>query len=225
MMETNPLERLYGVFVKPQTYLNIFYLLLAFPLGIAYFVFLVTGLSLGFSLLVLWVGLLILAGVMALCWALSMFERQMAISLLHMDVPASQPVSQPGGTLFQQVKSYLTNPATWKGIAFLILKFPIGIADFTVTVTLLTVSAVLLLAPLVYPWVQIDLVFTRVHSLPAAMIAFVIGLVVTPLSLHCLNFLAEWQGKFARFMLSSQSAQIASQVPVSSPQAPAAPVA
>ena len=57
-METNPLERLYGVFVKPQTYLNILYLLLAFPLGIAYFVFLVTGFSLGISLLILWVGLL-----------------------------------------------------------------------------------------------------------------------------------------------------------------------
>ena len=45
-METNPLERLYGVFLKPQTYLNMLYLFLAFPLGLAYFVFLVTGLSL-----------------------------------------------------------------------------------------------------------------------------------------------------------------------------------
>ena len=32
-----------GVFVRPQTYLNLVYLYLAFPLGIAYFVFIVVG--------------------------------------------------------------------------------------------------------------------------------------------------------------------------------------
>ena len=36
-----------GVIANPQSYLNIVYLLLAFPLGTFYFVFLVTGLSLG----------------------------------------------------------------------------------------------------------------------------------------------------------------------------------
>jgi len=37
----------FGVAAREGTYLNIIYLLLAFPLGCAYFVFLVTGLSLG----------------------------------------------------------------------------------------------------------------------------------------------------------------------------------
>ena len=45
---------MFSVVVRPQTYLNIFYLLLSFPLGIAYFVFLVTGLSVGFGLLIIW---------------------------------------------------------------------------------------------------------------------------------------------------------------------------
>ena len=35
----------FGVIAEPQSYINILYLLLAFPLGIAYFVFLVTGIS------------------------------------------------------------------------------------------------------------------------------------------------------------------------------------
>ena len=38
----------FDVIVKPHTWRNVGYLLLAFPLGIFYFVFLVTGLSLGF---------------------------------------------------------------------------------------------------------------------------------------------------------------------------------
>ena len=36
----------FGVIVDPQSYLNIVYLLVAFPLGTFYFVFLITGLSL-----------------------------------------------------------------------------------------------------------------------------------------------------------------------------------
>ena len=43
----------FGVVADPQSYLNIFYLLLAFPLGIAYFVFLVTGISVGTGLIVI----------------------------------------------------------------------------------------------------------------------------------------------------------------------------
>jgi hypothetical protein len=225
-MESNPLERLYGVVVKPQTYLNILYLLLAFPLGIAYFVFLVTGFSLGIGLLILWVGFLILAGVLALCWPLTLFERQMVISLLHIDIPALQANQQPGRTLFQQIKSHLTSSTTWKGIAFLLLKFPIGIVDFTVAVTLLSLSFGLLLAPLAYPWFQIDLGFARLHSMPAAMIAFVFGLVIAPLSLHAMNLLAEWQGKLARLMMSpSQTASLPVDTLNGYPPAPSAPVA
>ena len=39
-----------GAIVNRQSYLNIVYLLLGLPLGTAYFVFLVTGISVGFGL-------------------------------------------------------------------------------------------------------------------------------------------------------------------------------
>ena len=45
----------FGVIAEPQSYINILYLLLAFPLGIAYFVFLVTGISVGAGLIIIWV--------------------------------------------------------------------------------------------------------------------------------------------------------------------------
>ena len=41
------LDIIFGPATERQTYLNLLYLLLSFPLGIAYFVFLTTGLSLG----------------------------------------------------------------------------------------------------------------------------------------------------------------------------------
>lgn len=223
-MEDNPLERLYIVFAKPQTYLNLLYLFLAFPLGIAYFVFLVTGISLGFGLLVIWIGAVILAGVLALCWPLTLFERQLAISLLHVDMPPRCDTTPSGGTLFEQAKAHLSNPATWKGIAFLFLKFPIGIASFVITVTLVSLSLGLLLAPLGYPWVQINIGNLRLSSMSAAMVAFCLGLVVAPFSLHFLNLMAGWLGQFAKIMLCNPvPAQPQAPLPVQ-PQAPA-PVA
>lgn len=202
-METNPLERLYGVFIKPQTYLNLVYLLLAFPLGLTYFVFLVTGLSLGIGLLILWVGLLILAGVLALCWPLALFERQMAISLLKVKIPLATQPQETSGSIFQQVKNHLSNPVTWKGIAFLVLKFPIGLASFIVTVTLGAVSLGLILAPVTYPWAHIEFGLWQIDSLSSAAVASVLGFVIAPISLHIFNFIAEWSGKLAIVLLGN----------------------
>jgi hypothetical protein len=75
-------KKFFGVIVKLETYLGLIYLFLAFPLGLSYFIFLVTGLSLGISLLIIWVGLLILLLVFAAVWGLSAFERLMAIWFL-----------------------------------------------------------------------------------------------------------------------------------------------
>jgi hypothetical protein len=57
---TGIVKQFFGVAARGETYLNIIYLLLAFPLGTAYFVFLVTGLSLGLGLLIIWIGIPIL---------------------------------------------------------------------------------------------------------------------------------------------------------------------
>ena len=51
-LNDSALTRFFGVVVRPQTWLGIVFHVLAFPLGLFYFVFLVTGLSVGVSLVV-----------------------------------------------------------------------------------------------------------------------------------------------------------------------------
>jgi hypothetical protein len=70
-----------------QTYVNALYLLLSFPLGVFYFVFLVTGLSLGFGLLVVWIGVPILIMVLAGSWVLCRFEQEVTNRMLQLDIP------------------------------------------------------------------------------------------------------------------------------------------
>src|SRR5947209_3733548 len=79
---------MYGHFVGKQlTHLSILYHLMALPLGIVYFTFIVTGLSLAAGTLVIWVGLPVLFATLTGCWYMAAFERTLAREWLHIDMP------------------------------------------------------------------------------------------------------------------------------------------
>ena len=84
------LFRFIRVMVDIQAYLNVGYLVIAFPLGVFYFVFLVSGLSLGLSTLIIWVGIPILL-LMSIVWcALASFERFIAIYWLKEELSSAE---------------------------------------------------------------------------------------------------------------------------------------
>ncbi|MBE0697900.1 MAG: sensor domain-containing protein [Anaerolineaceae bacterium] len=210
------LEKFFGVAIQGQTYLNALYLLLAFPLGLFYFIFLVTGLSLGVSLIIVWVGLFLLVLVFAVWYALLVLERQMAISLLHEEIPPITHESYSGKTAWQKLKAALSNPVTWKGLLYLFAKFPLGIISFVVLVTFLSVSFALLAAPLYYQWVQPQVSMDLgsglwspwiIDTLPKALGACAAGVFMLFISMHIFNGLAWVSGKFARIMLGNFSSQ------------------
>jgi hypothetical protein len=210
------LKRFFGVVIRGDTYLNLIYLFLAFPLGLFYFIFLVVGFALGFGLLIIWVGLLILLFVFGGWWLFATFERQMAIGLLHEDIPPMKPPVNADEelvkkSLWDQLVAYLTNPVTWTGLLYLFFKFPLGILSFVVSVTLLAFSAVFLTAPLTFWFVQPEIWFTynlvwRIDTFGESLLAFLIGIPLLFISLHILNGLAWLSGRFARIMLGSARA-------------------
>ncbi len=197
---------LFGVIIRGQSYLNILYLLLAFPLGIFYFVFLITGFSLGLALLIIWIGLLILPLMFAGSWLLAMFERQLAIWLLNEKIPPmAQPLPPEKGTL-DRIKAHLSNPVTWKSLVYLFARFPLGIFSFVVVVFCISLTGAFLTAPLTFSFFPLQVEFWgnlvwRVDTLGSALIAFLIGLVFGLASLHVMNALAWVYGKFALLML------------------------
>src|SRR5581483_3357929 len=135
------LRRFAGAPFRLRTYTNLLYLLLAFPLGLAYFIFLAVGLTAGFGLTIVWIGLPILALVFAGSWAFAAFERQAAILLLGADVPPMTPETLPPPSLdtrtaWQRAGDFFANPVTWKGMGFLLLKLPLGLVSFAAVVAL-----------------------------------------------------------------------------------------
>jgi hypothetical protein len=189
-----------------RTYSNLLYLLLAFPLGLAYFIFLTVGLTLGFGLTIIWIGLPLLALVFAGTWAFAAFERQAAIHLLGAEVPPmAPPPSAEARTAWQRAGDFFSNPVTWKGMGFLLLKLPLGIVSFVALVALLPVSTAFLLAPLLWKMglFEIDGLVFQVDSIGGAWVCALLGLGLFFLSLNLLNALARVWGGTAALLLGS----------------------
>lgn len=210
----NPLSRFFGVLFKSQTYLNLLYLLLAFPLGLVYLIFFIVGIALGLPLTIILVGLVILAFVGLGWWVFATFERHLAIWLLRIDIP---PMSKPGPKpvgVWDTITSLLSNPVTWKSLVYLVLKPILGVFALVALVTLGGISLALMLSPLLFWWnpVTVELIGQStwvIDNLFEAGVALVIGVFFAIISLHILNYLAYVYGLFARTMLGNRRPTLA----------------
>lgn len=201
--ERDLLDVIFGAAADGQTYLNLLYLLLSFPLGIAYFVFLVAGFSMGTGLLIIYIGVPILIGVLMGCVGLGAFERLLARTMLRVNI-ASPPARPSGPGLLGHLKALFSDTATWKSLAYLLLKFPFGIAAFVLLVTSFSVSITLTLAPLIYRTVPLDFGLWQVDTKDEATIWCMIGVVLLLLCFHLVNGLAFLWGHFAQMMLGPE---------------------
>ena len=185
-----------------QSYVNIVYLLLTFPLGILYLVFLVTGFSLGSALLVTLAGIPVFLFVLAGSSVLSRLERMLAVKLLKVDVPNPPKFVGPKG-LWQRVKARFSDRLIWRETLYLLFKFPVGVFAFTVAVTLLAVSIGFTFAP-AYMWASDRLTWGGMvlNPYPWAWILTVIGIPMFFISINLLNAIAAGLGSMARAMLA-----------------------
>jgi hypothetical protein len=130
--------------------------LLGLPLGTAYFVWIVTGLSLGLGLAITLVGIPILTLVLANVRPLLAAERGLANALLGANLPAVAIAPRGEGWL-GRLKAYWTDGTTWRGLAYLLARFPIGIFTFCVAVTVYSVAGSALAAPILAPLDAMDI--------------------------------------------------------------------
>lgn len=207
-MENSTVTRfeLFNVLSRGQTYLNIIYLLLTFPLGLAYFIFLMVGLSLGVGLLIIWIGIPILLLTLVVWWGLILFERRMAISFLGADIPELTAISTHGASLWTRFKEHISRPITWKGLFYLMAKFPLGVISFVLVVTFTAITAGLIAMPFLYQsdgyYMDWDWGFYEVHSFGEAFLLAIGGFILGLVFLHLMNWMAEGWKQFTRLMLS-----------------------
>jgi hypothetical protein len=197
----------FGVLVQKQSYLNIVYFLLSFPLAIFYFVFLVTGFSLGFGLAIIGIGLVILLAMLIAMRGLAALERQLGIWLLGADIPPPKPGPEPWQHPLIALKRYVTDSYTWKSLIYLFAKFPAAIAAFVIVMSLGCATVCLILAPFAYRYLPIHVFYWRIARIEEALLCLVFGLVLGLLSVHFINILAAAWRAFSVWMLTGAPAR------------------
>ena len=197
----------FGIAAEPMAWLGLVYCLLAFPLGIFYFTFLLTGSLLGISLIIIWIGIPIILLVMGAWWGLAVFERFLAIGLLGVKIsPMSRTASE--SSLWNRFLNHLKNPVTWKSFGFLFLKFPIGIMVFVITVTLLSIVASFIATPFFYRYSWLSFNGYFVNSLWFAIALAFAGILLGFASLHFFRFLGKILGMLAAVMLGDTKHEV-----------------
>jgi signal transduction histidine kinase len=112
------------------------YTLLGFPLAVASFSVIVTGMSAGLSTLVIVVGLPILAGTLFVARFFADIERLRVPAVLRR--PRTRPAyraAQQGAGVWKRIVTPLTQTQFWFDLAHGILHFPIAVTTFSIVVT------------------------------------------------------------------------------------------
>jgi signal transduction histidine kinase len=192
---------------ESRTYLRILYLLLALPLGVVEFSFLVTALSFGFGTAITLIGIPVLVGtVWAWRW-LAQFERRIIGRLLGTEIPEPYRPDPPDTRWWKRLGARLADPATWKDLAFLLLQLPLGIIAFSVTVSVIGIGARLLLAPAFTgaagdgDWIG----WLDINSTAGAIAAVPVGALILVLGIPALGALGRLYGWFAGLLLGSNA--------------------
>ncbi|SOE02275.1 sensor histidine kinase [Blastococcus haudaquaticus] len=192
------------------------YTLTGFPVAIAAFVVVVTGLAVGAGLLVVWVGVAVLAATLVAARGFAVVERAWLPSVL--DRPVPQPAYRtPEGSATRKLLTPLRDPQTWLDALHAIVRFPVAIASFVVTVTFWSIA----LAGLTYAawdWALPDastdpdnmdlLELVGIESSAWTRIALytAIGVVFAVLLPFAVRAVALLQAQLGRVMLTSRAA-------------------
>ena len=204
----NLLVEFLAVPLRPRTYASLLYMWLAFPLGLVYFTGLVVGFAAGVPLTIVWVGLFVLFVTLALAWFAEGLERQLAIRLLGAAVPARLVAAIDASKRFARLRAVGGSPALWKGLVFLFLKFPLGLASWVFSLVALVVPLAFIAAPFALLFAQGDVQLglwepdTFLEALPFSLL----GALALLVSLHLHNALGWIWARLAERLLGSESA-------------------
>jgi signal transduction histidine kinase len=112
------------------------YVVTNFPLAVAGFIVVVVGLALGVGLGVTLIGLPILAGALLMARAFADIERlRMPAVLRQPRVRPQYKVAKPEANVWRRVVTPITDTQSWLDLAHAVVRFPISIFAFVVTVT------------------------------------------------------------------------------------------
>ncbi|GLX18205.1 MULTISPECIES: sensor histidine kinase [Streptomyces] len=149
--------------VAAQTWREFAYLLVGLPLSTLYFSLAVTGVAIGAGLLVTFVGVPVLAGVLAMCRGFGRVERARVRGMLRVPLADPAPVRAAKGGAVARLGALLKNGSAWRHVLYSVVHLPWAVFTFSTALVLWTTGWSLLLYPL---WFWVFPAFTDLPGLP-----------------------------------------------------------
>jgi hypothetical protein len=184
------------------------YLVLGLPIGIASFTVAVTGVSLAAGLLITLLGIPVLLLTLVAARAFAAVERTRAAYVLGEPIAAAERTWKRDGA-WETTKAIVTDPGAWRDLLLSALLMPIGIATFSIAVTVWSAALGMLTSPLWY-WALPDDGDDTIPLLDSTspgwtILRAVIGLVLVPLAIAICRGTALGQAKATAFAIGKRS--------------------
>ncbi|WP_328943114.1 sensor domain-containing protein [Streptomyces sp. NBC_00250] len=119
---------------EARTWRAFLYVLIGLPLSVVWFALSISFFSAGAGLLITFLGVPILAGVLAMCRGFGVVERARARALLDVDVRAPEPVRGRTGGAFSWMGAMLKSGTSWRHLLYAVVHMPWAVFSFSVTV-------------------------------------------------------------------------------------------
>lgn len=221
--DRGPIGKIFQPVIDYRTYLRAGHMALMFPLGIAYFVFFVTTLAVGGSMIWTLVGPIVLIATLFVSRWLGDLEAYTA-GYVNGSVIRRPPFRLEGVSGFrEQVKVRLVDPTTWTGLLYLIVQFPIGIGAFVGLVVAYVFVGAAIISPIAVAlmddgtfWdfgVKVELFGDWVIGLneyPGSLVPIPFGLLGLVLASHLVLAFSSLHGWWAKLILGSRSTRVSS---------------
>lgn len=209
------MRTVFGPLATARPWKQTLHLLLDLPLGIAWFTWVVTMLSVGGGLAVTVIGIPLLALTVVSGRWIGTVERGRSRLFLDDDPPAPAPMPTSSGWL-ALTKAGLGDGPGWKGLAYGAVMLPWGIITFTVAVTIWSTALGLLATPIL--WASLpdrDLfqfgdhyVLTGWGKAGGVVGATFLGLVLLAVVPRVIAAMAEGDRRLVRFLLSPDPSEV-----------------
>ncbi|MDH5706436.1 MAG: sensor domain-containing protein [Candidatus Aminicenantes bacterium] len=203
--------KFFGVVTNAKAWGAFLYFLLSGITGCIFGMWALLGTAVSFFTLILIIGLPVTGLFLLSIRGIALVEGRIVEALLGLRMPR-RPLFVPKDMSWgEKFKALIADSHTWKALAYMILRFPLGLLYFVITAGITSFSLKYFLYPLWYWGLDRPLitfsqeVYPPVWSIPLISAA---GIIMLPLILHLAKSAGKIQGRFAKFMLVRKQQEI-----------------
>ncbi|WP_087999142.1 sensor domain-containing protein [Gottfriedia solisilvae] len=187
--------------MKSRFIQNGYFLLLTFVTGLFYFCFYLVALIFSFTLSFTVVGIPLVIRVLQTTTPFIKYERIQTKIYTDISTDSYNRGVTTDTSDWAQVKFVLTNRRTWSAVFWLMQKFVIGIFSLISAIIFYVMPLMFLLAPLLYRYIDMNILFMQVNTFAKSLLVMVMGIVSTALSIKIVDGLAKKIGGYTHSMI------------------------